>query len=104
MTVALTSENFQEFVKSNDVVLVDFWAEWCAPCLMIAPVIEELEREMDGVKFTKLNVDENQEIASMFGIMSIPTLMIFKGGEMADMIVGVVAKDTLKERIERHMY
>ncbi len=104
MTVVLTSENFQEFVKSNDVVLVDFWAEWCAPCLMIAPVIEELEREMDGVKFTKLNVDENQEIASMFGIMSIPTLMIFKGGEMADMIVGVVAKDTLKERIERHMY
>jgi len=103
MAVELTTENFQDFVKSNDVVLVDFWAEWCAPCLMIVPVIEELEGEMNGVKFAKLNVDENQEIASMFGIMSIPTLMIFKGGEMADMIVGVVAKDTLKERIERYM-
>lgn len=103
MAVELTTENFQEFVKNNDVVLVDFWAEWCAPCLMMAPVIEELESEMDGVKFVKLNVDENPEIASMFGIMSIPTLMIFRRGEVADMVVGVVAKDTLKERIERQM-
>ena len=103
MAVELTTENFQEFVKNNNVVLVDFWAEWCAPCLMITPVIEELEREMDGVKFVKLNVDENPEIASMFGIMSIPTLMIFRRGEVVDMVVGVVAKDTLKERIERQM-
>jgi len=103
MAVEITTENFQDFVKSNDVVLVDFWAEWCAPCLMIVPVIEELEGEMSGVKFAKLNVDENPEMASMFGIMSIPTLMIFKNGEVTDMVVGVVAKDTLKERIERHM-
>ncbi|HHH78120.1 MAG TPA: thioredoxin [Thermoplasmatales archaeon] len=103
MAVELTTENFQDFVKSNDVVLVDFWAEWCAPCVMMAPVIDELEGEMDGVKFAKLNVDENPEIASIFGIMSIPTLMVFKGGEVADMVVGVVAKDTLKERIERHV-
>jgi len=103
MAVELTTENFQDFVKSNDVVLVDFWAEWCAPCVMMAPVIDELEGEMDGVKFAKLNVDENPEIASTFGIMSIPTLMVFKGGEVADMVVGVVAKDTLKERIERHV-
>ena len=103
MAVELTTENFQDFVKSNDVVLVDFWAEWCAPCVMMAPVIDELEGEMDGVKFAKLNVDENPEIASIFGIMSIPTLMVFKRGEVADMVVGVVAKDTLKERIERHV-
>ena len=103
MAVELSTENFQDFVKSNDVVLVDFWAEWCAPCVMIAPVIDELEGEMDGVKFAKLNVDENPEIASIFGIMSIPTLMVFKRGEVADMVVGVVAKDTLKERIERHV-
>jgi thioredoxin 1 len=102
MAIDITTEIFQEFVKGNDLVLVDFWAEWCAPCLMMAPVIEELEREMKGVKFTKLNVDENPEIASTFGIISIPTLVIFKGGEVADMVVGVISKDALRERIESH--
>jgi len=103
MAIELNSDNFQQFIKSHDIVLVDFWAPWCSPCLLIAPIIEELEKEMDGTAFAKLNVDENQEIARMFGIMSIPTLMIFKRGEMADMVVGVIAKDALRERIERHM-
>jgi len=103
MAIELNSDNFQQFIKSHDIVLVDFWAPWCSPCLLIAPIIEELEKEMDGAAFAKLNVDENQEIARMFGIMSIPTLMIFKRGEMADMVVGVIAKDALRERIERHM-
>lgn len=103
MVIELNSDNFQQFVKNHDVVLVDFWAPWCSPCLLITPIIEELEKEMEGVTFAKLNVDENQEIARMFGIMSIPTLMIFKRGEMVDMVVGVMAKDALRERIERYM-
>ena len=103
MVIELNSDNFQQFVKNHDVVLVDFWAPWCSPCLLITPIIEELEKEMEGVAFAKLNVDENQEIARMFGIMSIPTLMIFKRGEMVDMVVGVMAKDALRERIERYM-
>jgi len=103
MTVDLTSDNFREFIQNHDVVVVDFWAPWCSPCLLIAPIIETLEKELPDVKFAKLNVDENQDIASMFGIMSIPTLMIFKGGEIADMVVGVIAKDALKERILRHI-
>ncbi|MCD6147714.1 MAG: thioredoxin [Thermoplasmata archaeon] len=103
MVMELNSDNFQQFVKNHDVVLVDFWAPWCAPCLLLTPIIEELEKEMEGVVFAKLNVDDNQEIAREFGIMSIPTLMIFKRGEMADMVVGVMAKDALRERIERHM-
>ncbi|RLF49588.1 MAG: thioredoxin [Thermoplasmata archaeon] len=103
MVMELNSDNFQQFVENHDVVLVDFWAPWCAPCLLLTPIIEELEKEMEGVVFAKLNVDDNQEIAREFGIMSIPTLMIFKRGEMADMVVGVMAKDALRERIERHM-
>jgi len=104
MTVDLTSDNFREFIQNHDVVVVDFWAPWCSPCLLIAPIIETLEKELPDVKFAKLNVDENQDIASMFGIMSIPTLMIFKGGEIVDMVVGVIAKDALKERILRHIW
>jgi len=103
MVMELNSDKFQQFVENHDVVLVDFWAPWCAPCLLLTPIIEELEKEMEGVVFAKLNVDENQEIAREFGIMSIPTLMIFKRGEMADMVVGVMAKDALRERIERDM-
>jgi len=103
MVMELNSDKFQQFVENHDVVLVDFWAPWCAPCLLLTPIIEELEKEMEGVVFAKLNVDDNQEIAREFGIMSIPTLMIFKRGEMADMVVGVMAKDALRERIERHM-
>jgi len=76
----LNSDKFQQFVENHDVVLVDFWAPWCAPCLLLTPIIEELEKEMEGVVFAKLNVDDNQEIAIEFGIMSIPTLMIFKRG------------------------
>jgi len=103
MAIELTTNNFRDFVSRNDIVLVDFWAPWCSPCLLIAPIIEELEKEMPDVRFAKVNVDENQEIASVFGIMSIPTLMIFKGGETVDMVIGVIAKDALKERLLRHM-
>lgn len=98
----LTEKNFEaEVIKSKIPVLVDFWAEWCGPCRMIAPIIEELAKDLDGrMKVTKLNVDEAQQLAADYNIMSIPTLMIFKGGEPVEQIVGAMSKDQLLERIE----
>ncbi len=101
--LVIGSGNFEEeVVKSNLPVLVDFWASWCAPCRMIAPVVEELAKEYDGkLKVAKVDVDANQDIAGALGIMSIPTLLIFNGGKVADQLVGAVPKSMLVDKIER---
>lgn len=100
-TVEITDANFQEIISSDKPVLVDFWAEWCGPCLMLGPTVEELAEEMDGKAIVgKLNVDNNPNTAAQFGIRSIPTLLVFKGGEMVGKQVGVVPKATLAKMLE----
>ena len=100
--VTVTDQSFEEEVlKSQTPVLVDFWADWCTPCKMIAPIIEDLAEEYDGkVKFAKLDVDSNPSIAMTYGVRSIPTLLIFDGGSPVGQIVGAVPKATLKSRLE----
>ena len=84
-------------------VLVDFWAPWCGPCKMIAPLLEELAGDMTNVKFTKINTDENQEAASRYGVMSIPTLILFKDGKAVERIIGFTSKENLKKKIAEHV-
>ncbi|MGO4888631.1 thioredoxin [Anaerobacillus sp. MEB173] len=104
--MAIVNVSDQNFAAEtgDGVVLVDFWAPWCGPCKMIAPVLEELSTEMgDKVKIAKLDVDENQETASKFGVMSIPTLMVMKNGEVVDTVVGFQPKDALAELLNKHL-
>ena len=97
-----TDQNFSQEI-SEGLVLVDFWATWCGPCKMIAPVLEELDAEMsDKVKIVKVDVDENQETAGKYGIMSIPTLLLMKDGETVDKVVGFRPKDALAELVNQH--
>jgi thioredoxin 1 len=100
-TVKVDKSNFQaDVLNAKEPVVVDFWAEWCGPCKMIAPALEEIAIELGGkVKIAKLNIDENPELAAQFGVRSIPTLMIFKGGEMADIKVGAAPKTALSHWI-----
>lgn len=97
--------NFKKEVLESDLpVLVDFWADWCGPCRMIAPIIEELAQEYkDEVKIGKLDVDGHPKTATQYGIMSIPTLVFFKGGKVMGQVVGVVSKQELKLKIEEHL-
>jgi thioredoxin 1 len=96
-TVKVDNSNFKaEVLESSQPVVVDFWAEWCGPCKMIGPSLEEISNELDGkVKVAKLNIDENPELAAQFGVRSIPTLAMFKGGEVADIKVGAAPKTAL---------
>jgi len=105
VTGEVTDTNFKEEVLESEVpVLVDFWAPWCGPCRMVAPVVEEIADQYDGkVKVVKLNTDENPNVASQYGIRSIPTLMIFKGGQRVDMVVGAVPKTTLANTLEKYL-
>lgn len=102
MAVELTDSNFEEMVlKSDKPVLVDFWAEWCGPCRMVAPIVAEISTEYEGKAIVgKLDVDSNPEVANKFGIRNIPTILFFKNGEVADKQVGAVPKSVLASKME----
>lgn len=106
MEHTFTEANFnEEVLKSNVPVLVDFWAAWCGPCQMMGPIVDELAKEFDGkpVKIGKCNVDENGDIAAKYNVMSIPSFMVFKNGEVVDQMVGGVQKEKLQAMIEKHL-
>ena len=100
----ITDGNFDETISAGKPVLVDFWAEWCGPCRRLAPTVEELAGDYDGkVIVGKLNVDENPNTASKFSIRGIPTLLLFKGGQVVEQVVGLADKDSLKKVIDKHV-
>ncbi|MCZ0717044.1 thioredoxin [Aerococcus kribbianus] len=102
MVKAITDQNFTEETQDG-LVLIDFWATWCGPCRMQSPIVEQLDDEMgDQVKFTKMDVDDNPQTASEFGIMSIPTLMIKKNGQVVDQLVGYTPKERLEQILEQY--
>jgi thioredoxin 1 len=101
----VTDQDFEERVlKSDEPVLVDFWAEWCVPCHMVSPVVEEIGQEKgETLRVAKLNIDENPEVTRRYGVMSIPTLMLFKGGEEKARVVGARGKEALLREIDPHL-
>jgi len=100
--IEINNENFNEIIKKYNNLIIDFWAEWCGPCMIIAPIIEELAKEYAGkIVFGKINVDENQEIAAKFLIMSIPTLIFFKNGREVNRIIGLIPKENINKEIEK---
>ncbi|HKJ44505.1 MAG TPA: thioredoxin [Balneolales bacterium] len=103
--IAVTDSNFDnEVLKSDTPVLVDFWAEWCGPCRMIGPIVDQMAQEYDGkAKFAKLDVDNNPEVSIKYGIRSIPALLIFKDGEVVDQVIGAVPKSHLKKQLEAQL-
>lgn len=105
MALELTDANFDEIVlKSDKPVLVDFWAVWCGPCRMVAPIVEELSKDFDGRAVVgKLDVDNNPEVSAKFGIRNIPTLLVFKNGQVVDKQVGAVPKPVLAQKLEAQL-
>lgn len=101
MVVEINNENFeQEVLKSNKTVLIDFYAEWCGPCQMLSPIVEQVAQENDNIKVVKVNVDENQSLAVEFGIKAIPTLIVIKEGKEANRAVGMLSKAELLELVK----
>lgn len=105
MEYAFTDSNFNdEVIKSQTPVLVDFWAPWCGPCRTMAPIVEELADELESqIKIGKLNIEEGSVTAQNYGIMSVPTFLLFKHGQVVEQMVGGMTKDVLKEKIEKHI-
>jgi thioredoxin 1 len=105
MAIQITDANFEELVtKSDKPVLVDFWAEWCGPCRMVGPLVEEISHEYEGKAIVgKVDVDSNPEISMKFGIRNIPTILFFKGGQVADKIVGAGAKSSMTQKLDALM-
>lgn len=103
--LTLTKDNFQtDVIEATTPALVDFWAPWCSPCRMVAPIIDEIAAEYDGkVAVGKVNVDENREVAIEYGVMSIPTLIVFKGGKAVDRVVGFKSKNDLKAVLDKYL-
>ncbi|MCD6513124.1 MAG: thioredoxin [Thermoplasmata archaeon] len=98
--IELNSNNFHEFIEKNRVAAVDFWAPWCKPCVVIEQIFKELEKEMEGVAFAKLNTDENLDIARSFNILSLPTIIVFVDGEIAKRSVGSKSKEEIQDMIQ----
>ena len=105
MSVEITDANFQELVLDSDkVVIVDFWAEWCGPCRIVSPIVDELASEYeDKATVGKVNVDENSSISQQFGIRNIPTILFFKDGEVVDKQIGAVPKNVLEKKLQAHI-
>jgi len=102
--VTLNEENFDQETAKDSPIVVDFWATWCAPCRLIAPHLEALSKEYEGrARVGKVNVDESGAIASRFQISSIPTLLVFKGGQVVDQLIGAVPKDSIQQLIDKHL-
>lgn len=98
MMIEITDQNFKEVI-SRERVIIDFWAPWCGPCKMISPTLEEINEEEEGITVGKLNVDDYPELAGKHGVMSIPTLLFFKGGELKDSSIGVVSKNIILNKL-----
>lgn len=98
----INDENFYKEIDNEGINLIDFWAPWCGPCKMLAPVLEELESELENINFMKINIDENHEIAAKHGIMSIPTLLIMKNNEVIEELTGFRSKEDLKEILKKY--
>lgn len=98
-TIELTDSSFDKFVKENENVVVDCWAAWCGPCRMLSPIIEQLAEEKTNIAFAKLDVDKNRVVPMRYGIMSIPTLLYFKNGELADKTLGALPKQMVEARL-----
>jgi thioredoxin 1 len=102
--VEMSDATFKEMIQNHPLVVVDCWAPWCGPCRMVAPIIEELSRDYAGkILFGKLDVDENREVSTQYDIMSIPTLLVFKNGKLVDTIIGAMPRQTLEQKITRHL-
>ncbi len=102
MALAISKENFQELLQSGQPVVIDFWAEWCGPCRMMSPIVDELAAEFEGkVVIGKCDVEQNDDITMKYGVRNIPTIIFLKGGELVDKQVGACSKDVLKAKIEK---